>query len=526
MVCGGGREVRRRIELIDTSCVMQEILKGGLEKPRPLARPLARDETPSSGPSPSMGEVKATPRSPLPGALEPEMARDLLHVIAMKASKWMYTTDEKENGAPLEPPQAAAFVLRNGQVLRVAWEPLHLSDAYLQEQFAMFMVTVEGRCLLPPLRVLVLAFRGTARAQDVLGNVSPLVNEDAFAQYGMNVHSAWHGLVATRRHLDLLWSALHDAARHGATELLITGHSMGGALGQISVLQILAKLDNETAAAAKGRELREPRLSPQARRLAQSVTCVSFGAPMPFAPEAQERLSVPVLHAQRRALDWLASRTLTYVNNNDIVARLPGCIEFLRNILKTVKPASLVYKLGLSLLEGSPIIRRYRPVSTISMLGHLEVQNGHMNLNLLPTDPMCARAMMTRSSSDLIHSDCGSFRQSLSLWTLMGKTSCKLMGWLTGGSIYSIKDHLMERYEGYLFLALSAKELAPGALSQTNGFFNREFSKELAPFSAESSNSSVISKADARFLRAQSAASHGEEPLHAVQRRQRRAQSL
>lgn len=447
MVCGGGAQVRKRIELMDTSCVMQEVLRGGYQSQGSKTLQKA-----SSLPDPTREPQQKRPEEL--GTLEPAVTRDLLHLIAMKASKWTYTV---EQGAEVAPPEPSAFVVRTGQILRLSWAPLQvtLSDNWVQEQFGLFLVTVEGKGLLPPLRVLVLAFRGTARAQDILGNISPLLNENAFAKYGMNVHSAWHGLVASQRHLDLLWAVLNDAAKHGAAELLITGHSMGGALGQITALQILQKLD----------EARDS-LPATTKKLASSLSCVSFGAPMPFAPEAPERLSVATLHAQRRALDWLSARCLTYVNNNDVVPRLPGCIDFLREMLKTVRPANFVYKFGLSVLEGSPVIRRYRPVSCVSMLGHLEVRDGHARLDLSPADPDCARAMMTRYSSDTWHAECP-FRGPL--------TWCKLSGWLTGGSVYSLKDHLMERYEGYLLMATNAKELSSPTLRRKLGFYNHEF---------------------------------------------------
>jgi len=208
---------------------------------------------------------------------------------------------------------------------------------------------------------------------------------------------------------------------------------MGGALAQITMMQLLSRLEDGAW---------QPQ--PPASNLIRNASCITFGSPMAFAPAEEVTLDLNTVCAQRRALRWMADRCVNYVNNNDLVARLPGVLPFLREVLQTVRPSRLAYHFGARMLTGAPVIRKYRPIACVSMIGHTELVTGHKRLGIQPWDPECARALCTRQPID------NTF-----------ETAKGVANWVSGGIVNCIKDHMLPRYESYLLAAFGIQEAPP-----------------------------------------------------------------
>ena len=88
------------------------------------------------------------------------------------------------------------------------------------------------------------------------------------------------------------------------------GHSLGGALAQIVTLMI--KIASET----DHKELTVP------------VRCVTFASPMPFARFPDESQHNVQKTNQVRLLEWFRAHTVNFINNNDVIPRLPRYASF------------------------------------------------------------------------------------------------------------------------------------------------------------------------------------------------------
>jgi len=431
MVCGSGKKTRAKIQQVDTNCAIKDVLQGK------YIREVFQGEY--------QQDIVKAKTDPTPNVITGLSADDelehLISIVAVRLSRWMYKV-QYDAAKKAMPPAAESFELRSGRIFSVSFSVLNFTeaDSNVQEQRGMVLVTITGPNL-PPFKALFVAFRGTARLQDWMGNISPLVNDEPFSRYGIGVHAAWHGMVAPRKKQEQIWKAAQDAAKWGAERMILTGHSMGGALAQIAMMQVYSKLDEMKISPSS--------LCPDQERMLKGVECVTFASPMPFVTDEEDDVTIEVLRSQRRALQWMSNNAVNFVNNNDVVSRLPGCLDFLREVLATVRPASVAYKLGTAFLNGAPVLRRYRPITRTSMIGHVDVAEGHLRLNLQPWDPECARALCIRQVVDDWHDKC----------PIRGKlTAGMLQNWISGGSIYCFKDHLPPRYEGYVLLAFDAKE--------------------------------------------------------------------
>ncbi|MDF1838061.1 MAG: lipase family protein [Planctomycetota bacterium] len=117
-----------------------------------------------------------------------------------------------------------------------------------------------------------LAFRGTAGRKDWLADLDAWLTKDGSGR----VH---RGFQTT---LDHAWDAVQE--RVGASEVHLSGHSMGGALATLA-----------------------------AKRLPGARTVTTFGAPRPGNQEFADSIPCPVFRV---------------VNNNDMVARLPLSMSY------------------------------------------------------------------------------------------------------------------------------------------------------------------------------------------------------
>jgi len=91
------------------------------------------------------------------------------------------------------------------------------------------------------------------------------------------------------------------------------GHSLGGALAQIATLMIKIASENDH------KEMTVP------------VRCVTFASPMPFARFPDKVLNSLQKNNRVRVLEWFRSHTVNFINNNDIIPRLPRYAHFVNN---------------------------------------------------------------------------------------------------------------------------------------------------------------------------------------------------
>lgn len=177
-------------------------------------------------------------------------------------------------------------------------------------QFSSFDVEVTGGALTvtAPWKIYILAFRGTVTLQDWVTNLAVPINWDSpLADLGVGVHAGWHAYVSDREKQKQLRDAL---VKIESDEILLAGHSLGGALAQIAMLFLWRELHNQ-------------------ERIAHHAYCVTFGSPAPFA------IAKPCDEAQRlpeQAKTWMKERCVNFVNNNDPVPRLPFAPDFVAEL--------------------------------------------------------------------------------------------------------------------------------------------------------------------------------------------------
>jgi len=379
---------------------------------------------------------------------EPAEKDDLIHAIAAACSEWIYTPETSSppvsKKLKLGPQETRVYHL-TFEVLQVA-----LADSSQQEQLALLAANVSSTTTLKSFRALVLTYRGTCRVQDWLANSSPIINHEAFAQYGIGVHAAWYGLACNPRQQTEICKALVQEAARGTSQFLMTGHSMGGAVAQICTLKVLTLLGDTSL---------QQDLTPDALELLRTVKCVAFGSPMPFAPDEKQSLNEEVRKDHCKALDWMAERTINYVNNNDLVPRLPGGIHFVLSTIKNCKPIGLipvygsinVYQALVTALEGAPATLRYRHICSTAFVGHAVAS--HQALK--PSDAKFTELMCFRQPTDDAFDRC-SVRGNF--------IACKFQSWWTAGAINAIKDHMVDRYQGYMQTARGIYDQSTGAL--------------------------------------------------------------
>lgn len=157
-------------------------------------------------------------------------------------------------------------------------------------------------------RYLALVFRGTLTLPNWIANLGCIPAKDRFARYGIWVHSGFHASISDVRKWEEIKAIItneHETAEGTGFDfkLLVCGHSLGGAIAQVAAFILYDTLD--------------PCIS-------SDVACVTFASPMPFALDPRS----PNEPVQQRGLKWLSDHCINFVNNNDMVPRLPGNLKF------------------------------------------------------------------------------------------------------------------------------------------------------------------------------------------------------
>eukprot|EP00438_Fugacium_kawagutii_P036515 Skav217606 [mRNA] locus=scaffold2172:187971:190272:+ [translate_table: standard] len=188
-------------------------------------------------------------------------------------------------------------------------------------QFSSFDVEVTGGALTvtAPWKIYILAFRGTVTLQDWLTNLSVPINWDSpLADLGVGVHAGWHAYVSDRDKQQQLRDALVNIE---SDEILLAGHSLGGALAQIVMLFL-----------CREHETLQSQLHKQ-EHIANHAYCITFGSPAPFAEIPNLNPRVKAKKQREKAKGWMKERCVNFVNNNDPVPRLPFAPDFVAELI-------------------------------------------------------------------------------------------------------------------------------------------------------------------------------------------------
>ena len=218
------------------------------------------------------------------------------------------------------------------------------------------------------LRWLVLVFRGTSDLQDWIINVAGVIDWDSFRDFNIGVHTGWQHVMSAQP-----GGAIQDPAVQfikrvreflSVDGIIITGHSLGGALAKITALRICVAERREPHLFNKGfwgfgdRKLKE---------LLANAKCITFGAPNPFAVSSE-----PGFEPDTKVRGWLQTHVLNFVNANDLVPRLPNYSTFVeklgfrRNFLGYFSFGVDVRKLQ----KSFPSFRNYVVLSCVCLLQH------------------------------------------------------------------------------------------------------------------------------------------------------------
>ena len=238
----------------------------------------------------------------------------LRYWLAWNASDWVYQDhDERGNGAE--------WILDcGGGVQYVAKAQVRLAaQARAPLQFSTFDVEVTGGALAEPWKIYVLAFRGSVILQDWVANLSVPINFDSpLADLAVGVHAGWHAYVSDRTHHEKLRTAI---AGIESDEILVAGHSLGGALSQVASLFLWREYQTQ-GSPLYNRDL-----------IASNTRCVTFGSPAPFVEKKSNDHIAKRLRTHARV--WMEKKCVNFVNNNDPVCRLPFDPSFALNILSS-----------------------------------------------------------------------------------------------------------------------------------------------------------------------------------------------
>jgi hypothetical protein len=341
-----------------------------------------------------------------------------LTMAAARLSEWVYRLDE-----PLEEECLGPWLLRY-EVRRC----IEADDLGEDTQKAIVAVTLawsseeEPPLAALPCRVMVMVFRGTERGQDWLQNIACVPNRRRFRAYGIGAHSGMLTLVENDLHNNAaeFFEVLASEAEMGTSLLLITGHSLGGALA--SIFQLLMRLVQEHPDEVPDEARFVERLPSCAKNLLSSLRAIGFGAPMVFVPPATG------VEVTTHVFD----RCTTVVHNNDVIPRLPSQLDFLQAVLRNCGRVRVGLAGGLAGMEADPA----SVVSTLASQIPVLSQYRHLGRILL------ARADGTWSTST---ADGG---QDL-LSELQDPTDgAGIKNWWSGGAYDAGRDHSMERYCG------------------------------------------------------------------------------
>ncbi|CAK9094369.1 unnamed protein product [Durusdinium trenchii] len=227
-----------------------------------------------------------------------KIERNLMYWLALEAAQWTYDQDAEEN-------PTWSLDCRNGCIY-TAKATLRVRE----DEFSSFDVHLSGGALAQAMKIYVLAFRGTVDLNDWIKNLGAAVNWSPFADILLGVHSGWHAAVSDQSLHRKLKEALagldHD-------KILLLGHSLGGALVQIAMAFMWLEATNRESPLYNN-------------ELMKNARGILFGSPAPFVQK--ERGTVGQRGHNREARAWMQEHCVNFVNNNDVVPRLPFNLDF------------------------------------------------------------------------------------------------------------------------------------------------------------------------------------------------------
>ncbi|CAK9013225.1 unnamed protein product [Durusdinium trenchii] len=226
------------------------------------------------------------------------IGKPAMYWLALEAAQWTYDQDAEEN-------PTWSLDCRNGCIY-TAKATLRVRE----DEFSSFDVHLSGGALAQAMKIYVLAFRGTVDLNDWIKNLGAAVNWSPFADILLGVHSGWHAAVSDQSLHRKLKEALagldHD-------KILLLGHSLGGALVQIAMAFMWLEATNRESPLYNN-------------ELMKNARGILFGSPAPFVQK--ERGTVGQRGHNREARAWMQEHCVNFVNNNDVVPRLPFNLDF------------------------------------------------------------------------------------------------------------------------------------------------------------------------------------------------------
>ena len=188
---------------------------------------------------------------------------NLSYWLALEAVSFVYQ-DEAVRAAALGADNTCVWRLDCGNLCEYA------ATAKLRKetkQFMTFDVQIAGGTLDEEWHVSLLAFRGSVTLQDWLTNAGAVRNLEPFDQIAVGVHAGWHAYVSDPAQHAELKTAISGLSN--ATSILVCGHSLGGALSQITMLFLWLQMQDKHGGLYRN-------------QLVKNARCITFGSPAPL----------------------------------------------------------------------------------------------------------------------------------------------------------------------------------------------------------------------------------------------------
>ena len=175
-------------------------------------------------------------------------------------------------------------------------------------------------------RLLVLAFRGSSDLLDWVRNLATIFNNALLANEGLLVHGGFASAADDPDELRNTLQLLVDGTGVGRCDgLLVTGHSLGGGVAQVSALLLRQLGVRIEASETPEKDTLKPifaQIAADARRpqllaLLGGCRSITFEAPMAFALKREPT------DAQHAARAWLSAHAINYCCATDPVPHLP-----------------------------------------------------------------------------------------------------------------------------------------------------------------------------------------------------------
>jgi len=240
----------------------------------------------------------------LPAYLSTELIEDF---VAAWLSEWIYWVHNVSSPCPV-PNLSVGGDSVMFLVHKVYEDPLHCSPARLATVTA--MIPGHGSSVY-------LVFKGSSFLADFVVNASVSPDYVPFHQAFQDTttfvhHGAHHAMAQLRVHqwMDLM-NQFRDAIRHGASHLIVCGHSLGGQYALAFMLQVFLEERKNLQQMDKTMDTNEC----ADVELLRKIRCVSFGSPMCYGSAEG--------HEVRKDLaDYLRAHSVVYINRGDPAPRL------------------------------------------------------------------------------------------------------------------------------------------------------------------------------------------------------------